>query len=242
MTQLLNRCPVLKEMLGSGSSYTLTGDSIPIHSNLPLAYAEALYEAVRRVRPSVVLEVGMAFGVSTLAILSALCDSGPNGRLISIDPHQCSGVWKGVGVAAVARAALNARHEMLEDYDYKELPRLLASGLKIDFAYIDGWHTFDYTLLDWWYVDKMLPVGGVVAFNDCGWPAIDKVIRFVLSHRRYHEMDVGLPVEFVTQGLKRELLRRLTFGDKRHWYGRVEDRYFKKDLDWEPRWDFFAPF
>jgi predicted O-methyltransferase YrrM len=242
MPRLLNRCPVLKEMLECRSTYTMAGDQIPIGSNIPLAYAEALYEAVLQIRPSVVLEVGMAFGISSLAILSALRDSTQNGKLISIDPHQCSGGWKGAGVAAVARAALNEWHEMIQDYDYNVLPRLLASGLKIDLAYIDGWHTFDYAFLDWWYVNKMLPVGGVVGFNDCGWPAIDKVIRFVLTHRKYSEIDVGLPIEFATQGRRRELLRRLTLGNKRRWYSRAEDRYFKKVADWEPQWDFFAPF
>jgi len=43
---------------------------------------------------------------------------------------------------------------MHEDFDFKVLPRLLESGKKIDFAYIDGWHTFDYTLLDWCYIDR----------------------------------------------------------------------------------------
>ncbi|HET8925038.1 MAG TPA: class I SAM-dependent methyltransferase [Candidatus Acidoferrum sp.] len=184
----------------------------------------------------------MAFGVSSLAILSGLRDGGQNGKLISIDPHQCSGGWKGAGVAAVARAALNDRHELIEDYDYNVLPRLLSSGLKIDFAYIDGWHTFDYVLLDYWYIDKMLTVGGVVGFNDCSWPAIDKVIRFVLTHRKYSEIEVGLPVEFASLSRRRELLRRLTFGDKRQWCSRVEDRYFKKGADWEPKWDFFVAF
>lgn len=242
MTQLLERCPPLKEMLSEGLAYTLAGDQIPIDSNIPLAYAEALYETVLRIQPSVVLEVGMAFGISSLAVLSALRDSNRNGRLISIDPHQVSGSWKGAGVAAVARASLAEKHELVEDYDYNVLPRLLASGLRIDFAYIDGWHTFDYALLDWWYVDKMLAIGGVVGFNDCGWPAVDKVIQFVLSHRKYNEIDVGLPREFVGQRRRRELLRRLTFGDKRRWYRRAEDRYFTKIEDWEPTWDFFSRF
>jgi hypothetical protein len=153
-----------------------------------------------------------------------------------------SSQWKGGGVTAVAKAGLSARHELIEDYDYNALPRLLASGQRVGFAYIDGWHTFDYTLLDWWYLDKMLPAGGVVGFNDCGWPAVDKAIRFVVSHRKYTEVDVGLPPEFLGHTRPRELLRRLTLGDRAKWYRRAEDRYFTKDEHWEPKWDFFAPF
>jgi predicted O-methyltransferase YrrM len=220
MGRLLDRCSILKDMIDSRLSYSQSGEQIPIHSNIPPAYAEALYETVLRADPAVVVEVGMAFGVSSLAILSALRDGNRDGKLISIDPDQSS-YWKGCGVAAIARGGFAERHKLIEDYDYNALPQLLAAGLKIDFAYIDGWHTFDYALVDWWYVDKMLTVGGMVGFNDCDWPAVDKVIKFVLSHRKYDEVDGGLPVTST---------------------GGCEDRYFKKTAHWEPNWNFFAPF
>jgi predicted O-methyltransferase YrrM len=241
MGRLLERCSILKDMMDSQIACSQSGEQIPIHSSIPPAYAEALYETVLRADPAIVVEVGMAFGASSLAILSALRDGNRDGRLISIDPTQSSD-WKGCGLAAIARAGLEKRHELIEDYDYNALPRLLAAGLKIDFAYIDGWHTFDYALVDWWYVDKMLTVDGIVGFNDCSWPAVDKIIKFVLSHRKYHEIDVGLPVTLAGWDHKRELLRRLTFGRKKEWYRRWEDRYLKKSANWEPKWDFFAPF
>ena len=143
---------------------------------------------------------------------------------------------------AIGRAGLSDRHELIEDFDFNALPRLLASELKIDFAYIDGWHTFDYALLDWWYVDKMLAANRIVGFNDCSWPAVEKVIRFINTHRKYSEIDVGLPFTVADYNRKRGLLRRLTFRPRDQSYRRVEDRYFRKVTDWEPRWDFFAPF
>lgn len=238
MSKLFKQCPVIKEILVDRSAQTLAGDRIPVHSDIGIDHAEALYETILRNRPTTVLEIGMAFGVSSLAILTALRDIGQNGRLLSIDPGQSTS-WKGCGLASIARAGLKDRHEMHEDYDYNALPRLLASGLKIDFGYIDGWHTFDYALLDWWYVDRMLKAGGIAAFNDCSWPAVEKAIDFVLSHRKYTEIDVGLPVP---RKRKQELLKFLTFGHRKV-VGKWEaDRYFRKDADWEPSWDFYAPF
>jgi predicted O-methyltransferase YrrM len=241
MSELLERCLTLREMLESRTAYTSVGEGVPLHSDIRPEYAEALYQTVLRLRPSVAIEVGMAFGVASLAILTALRDGQADGKLISIDPMQSS-QWKGGGVTAVAKAGLSDRHVLFEDYDYSVLPRLLASGSRVGFAYVDGWHTFDYTLLDWWYIDKMLPVGGVVGLNDCGWPAVEKVIRFVLTHRKYTELDVGLTPQFLDYTRPRELLRRLTHGRKETWYRRAEDRYFAKTEDWEPKWDFFAPF
>jgi predicted O-methyltransferase YrrM len=241
MSELLERCPTLGEMLDGRTGFTAAGERVPLHSEIRREYAEALYQTVLRLRPSVAIEVGMAFGVASLAILAALRDGQSDGRLISIDPNQSS-QWKGAGITAVARAGLSDRHTLFEDYDYHVLPRLLASGHQIGFAYVDGWHTFDYTLLDWWYIDKMLPVGGVVGLNDCGWTSVEKVIRFVSTHRKYTEVDVGLAPELIGYTRRRELLRRLTGGRKEQWYRRGEDRYFMKNEDWEPTWDFFAPF
>lgn len=242
MRNLLTQCPTLKNMLERGFVETPKGKRLAVDSYIPITFADALYETVLRTRPILVIEIGMAFGVSSLAILTALRDIGQNGKLISIDPWELSGSWEGGGVAAVAQAGLSESHTLIEDYDYKVLPQLLASDSKPEFAYIDGWHTFDHVLLDWWYLDKMLPVGGIVGFNDCGWPAVDKAIRFVLTHRKYKEMNVGLTVEFEKSGLKQEFLHRFLLGNERKWKRQVQDRYFEKIDNWEPKWDFFVPF
>ena len=211
MSELLERCPVLHEVLERRTA-------------ISVRHAEALFETVARMQPSVVLEIGMASGGSTLAILAALSEG--DGRLVSIDPRQSS-YWENSGRDLVTRSGFGAHHELIEDFDYNALPRLLSAGRHVDLAYIDGWHTFDHAFLDWWYVDKMLSVGGIVGFNDCGWPAVDKVIRFVLGHRKYTEIDVGLPKRSVGPIFRRR---------------QSQDRYFSKDEEWEPRWDFYAPF
>jgi len=79
---------------------------------------------------------------------------------------------------------------LLEGPSHLMLPGLLERGVKLDLAFIDGWHTFDYTLLDFFYIDKMLRPGGVVLLHDQSWPSKQKVIRFIMTHRRYKELPV----------------------------------------------------
>jgi predicted O-methyltransferase YrrM len=81
-------------MIDTRTGHTPFGHPVQVHSNIRLEFAEALYQTVRRLRPLVTIEVGMAFGVASLAILRALRDSGSDGRLISIDPNQTS-EWQG---------------------------------------------------------------------------------------------------------------------------------------------------
>jgi len=176
----------------------------------------------------------MAFGIASLAILAALRDNGPEGKLISIDPSQ-SGAWGNIGVHNVEQAGHAGRHSLMEQYDFIALPVLLMNETEVEFAYIDGWHTFDYTLLDFFYIDKMLKKNGVVGFNDCGWPAVNRSIRYVLSHRRYEEMNVGLAKKYLSRSLVRTA-RNLLTGTT------TSDRYFKKLDQWEPNWDYYEAF
>jgi predicted O-methyltransferase YrrM len=251
VSSLLGECPVLREIFARGVSVSPSGVQASVHSNLTVDTAEALYHAVLTNRPSIVIEIGMAFGVASLAILSALHRVGGCGRLISVDPNQSTD-WKACGVAAVERAGFKERHTLIEDFDYAALPRLLGSGQRANFAFIDGWHTFDYTLLDFWYLDKMLEVGGIVAFDDCRFPAVHKTIRFVESHRKYEEIDVGLPVATEDYSGLRGPVKRLiglrALNEFRRLTGRPTgiytpaNRYFRKVEQWEPTWQFFTEF
>lgn len=241
LVSLLETNPVVREIFNTKLVHTLKGEPVPLDSNLDDQAAEALFRHVCVQKPRIAVEVGMANGISTLAILTALENNGGEGRLISIDPNQ-STQWRNCGRASVQRAGLVHRHTVMEEADWKALPRLLEQFTTVDFGYIDGWHTFDYVLLDFLYLDKLMPVDGVVAFNDCGWPAVEKVIRFVETHRHYHELDVGLPKTYARPSGLRDILRALKYGRLGAYFLRREDRYFRKTEVWEPGWGFYSKF
>ena len=148
-------------------------------------------------------------------------------------------------------------HRLIEDFDYLALPDLLRAGERFDIAYIDGWHTFDYTLLDLFYIDRMLDAGGVVGINDCGFAAVDAAVRFLVTHRDYVELPLNRPRSQVTmRGNGRVLPRGIgrvvsvipdEWGSFLAWVmkGRIvrsEDRYFEKRSASEPEWDFYKYF
>ena len=77
---------------------------------------------------------------------------------------------------------------MVEFYNlpsYRALSALEAKGRKVKLAFIDGWHTFDYVLVDFFLIDKMLEVGGIVVFDDANWPSIRKVCRYIATNQPY---------------------------------------------------------
>lgn len=251
MTTLLDANPVLQGMYRDGRVERPDGTTMELHSRLTPTHAEALYQLVLAERPTHVVEVGMAFGASTLAILTALAELGGDRRLVSLDPMQHS-LWEGVGVHSVQRAGFADLHELREAPDYLGLPDLVREGFEAGFAYIDGWHTFDYTLLDAFYADRLLLPGGVMGFNDCDMPAVTRVLRFLTSHRRYEPVDAGLePAYAVPPGrLARAawaIGRRAPLGARPNVVQRAvglraDDQYLRKLETWEPEWDFYADF
>jgi predicted O-methyltransferase YrrM len=237
---LLERNPVLREMFATGVTPGERGHLRPLNPTaIEQEEAEVLYRVVLEERPAVCVEIGFAYGVSALAILTALVEAEgqlhllaragaaaglglrPDRRLISIDPNQKKS-FGNAGLEAVRRAGLGGRHELIEKESQLALPALVDSGLEIGLGYIDGWHTFDGTLLDFWFLDRLLRPNGIVAFNDCNLPAVDRVIGFVHTHRRYAELDVR---EFLPPQVRR-----------------FSDRYFRKIEDWNPEWNFYEPF
>jgi len=247
-SELFARAPALASILETGETVDQTGATVQLRSNVPAAFAEALYRTMRAENVSRALEVGMACGVSSLAIMAGLADR-PGATLVSIDPNQSTD-WKRAGRGAVERAGFGTRHRLIEQPSYLSLPQLLADVTTLDFVYIDGWHTFDYTLLDFFFADRMLRPGGIVAFNDCSWPAIDKAIRFVKTHRKYEEIDVGLektPVVPPWESRRVKLVRgcEAALGLPSRYrvgLGFAQDRYFRKTATWEPTWNFYEDF
>lgn len=155
---------------------------------IPRDEGDYLYSLVRLLRPNVSIEVGMANGLSSVFIAQALQDNGA-GRHIAIDPFQSSD-WGGAGLAMVEKAGLAPLVELMELPSHQALPEIERSGVKAQFAFIDGSHLFDYVLTDFLCVDRLLDVGGLIAFDDSDWPAIESVIRYAITNRHY---EVAFP-------------------------------------------------
>ncbi|MBN1514740.1 MAG: class I SAM-dependent methyltransferase [Phycisphaerae bacterium] len=177
--------PVLQEILATGQVNPGNGQpSVSIRSGILPAEGAYLQQIIRDIDARVTLEVGLAFGVSALFI----CDAVPptsESRHYVMDPHQHKQAWRGLGVLNLERAGFMDRVSFHEQPAHAVLPQLEEQGLRVDFAFIDGRHMFDYALVDFFLIDRLLRVGGVVAFDDACWESVWKVVRFVIRNRAY---------------------------------------------------------
>lgn len=219
-------CSPLTEALANGIVQHPDGRSIPVKANISVPEAIALHNFIIKERPQRVIEIGMAYGVSTLAILSALEANG-QGELISLDPYINWDTANQIALHQVARAGLGHRHQHRREPSYLGLTQLIREQFVADFIYIDGNHNFDYAFTDFFIADKTVKTGGVIAFNDAGWRSVFRVINFVRKYRKYEELEVGLPNEYKGRNPIATLVRWIQGRNGR-------DCYLRKLEDWEP--------
>lgn len=121
------------------------------------------------------LEIGCAYGFSSLHIAGALAGR-PGAHHVIIDPME-STTWNGIGTANLDRAGVDF-YELREESSEIALPDLLKTGAEFDLVFIDGWHTFDQTLVDMYYANRLVKVGGYILVDDANWVSVSKAISY----------------------------------------------------------------
>ena len=151
----------------------LDNNILKINSAIKSQEGYFIRDIIHRYNCKSCLEVGMAFGVSAMYILSSSKDI----TLISIDPFQ-STQWNNCGKKLLQLCNLQARHKLMEEKSFIALPKLLDKH-KFDFIFIDGWHTFDYTLIDFFYSLELLKDDGIIIIDDALHKGVGKCVKYI---------------------------------------------------------------
>jgi predicted O-methyltransferase YrrM len=115
---------------------------------------------VKLKKPSTIVEVGTAFGVSGMYWLSGL-ESNDHGRLVTFEPNR---IW-----AEIARRNLSAigkRFQLVIGTFEENLDSYLGGEDKIDIAFIDAIHTSEWVVPQFNLVAERLASGGLILFDD----------------------------------------------------------------------------
>lgn len=183
--------PLLASILATGVVHAKDGTPRPIHSQISREEGEFVEGVIRKLKPRRSIEIGCAYGVSSLFICGALAEVGSE-QYVIVDPYQLGSNYdgpdsgyEGIGLENIRRAGFAELVEFIGEISYQCLPRLVAEKRKFDFAFVDGMHTFDYAFVDFFFIDKMLNVGGVIVFDDLNYPSIRKLCRYILRNLPY---------------------------------------------------------
>ncbi|MDQ4086456.1 MAG: class I SAM-dependent methyltransferase [Pseudomonadota bacterium] len=160
------------------------GNTYPLRANIDPLEGRFIADLIAR-HPAIksTAEVGCAYGLSSLHICEAI-QGRAGAHHVIVDPFQNTN-WKGIGVSNLRRSGIDF-FELIEEGSEFALPRLAKERRgTFDFVFIDGWHTFDHTLIDLFYANLMIKVGGIIVIDDCSKPAVAKAVTYVSRYPAY---------------------------------------------------------
>ena len=157
---------------------------------LPAADCDILRDTLIAERARVVIEIGLAYGSSALAIGEALCSTGmADVSHVVIDPFQAT-AYDNVGRDALVAAGLADQTRFVNEASSLVLPRLAADGLTADAAFVDGSHRFHEVFVDLYYLRKLCP-GGLVILDDAAWPSVAAALRYFDVNLGWRPVSIG---------------------------------------------------
>lgn len=129
-------------------------------------------------RAGTVVEIGLAYGSSALAIGEALARvARPNPRHIIIDPFQES-IWSNVGWDLVRAVGLDSIARLVLAPSSTALPQLVTEGFVADAAFVDGSHRFHEVFVDLYFLRKIVRPGGLIVMDDHSKPPVRTAARY----------------------------------------------------------------
>ena len=145
---------------------------------LPAADADTLRDVLVADGVHVVIEVGLAYGSSALAIGEALVLTGEaEASHIVIDPFQAT-AYDDVGRDALNAAGLAAQTTFIEEASSIVLARLAGAGLTADAAFVDGSHRFHEVFVDLYFLRQLVRPGGLIVLDDAALPSVATALRY----------------------------------------------------------------
>jgi len=174
----------------------LVGDDGVPRPIRPTGIAPEVGEALRGVARSAgalhTVEVGLAFGLSTLFIAEALLQAGDlAAHHYAVDPLQ-ELLFGNAGLRSIKAAGIDDLVTHIDLSSDIALPRLLEERRgQFDLAFVDGAHWFDYAFVDTFFCIQLVKPGGLVILDDTWMPGPQLVVRYMVTNLGCTEVTDG---------------------------------------------------
>jgi len=129
------------------------------------------------------IETGLAYGRSAFAIMNAT--KQPH---VAIDRFQHI-VYKGLGLKNLSQNGIDMTRLIFEE-EFSEIAlpqKIKKESEKYGFAFIDADHSFEAAFIDFFYLSKLVRVGGVIAIHDTWLKSIQQLRSFIIKNQDHFD-------------------------------------------------------
>jgi predicted O-methyltransferase YrrM len=175
---------LIEKIFSSNMIQDENGNSFKLAGSIDRTEGDYIYSIINENKKITrTLEIGCGYGISSLFICSAM-NYRENAKHTIIDPYQYSD-YNGIGIANLKR--INCTNfNLIEEQSEFALPELAKTQAgSFDFILIDGWHSFDHTLLDLFYSNLLLKIGGYLVVDDCRLPSVATAVAYFSKYPAY---------------------------------------------------------
>ncbi len=158
--------------------------------SLPDEDCDVLRDVLIAENARVVIEIGLAYGASALAIGEALvAQEHENPVHVVIDAYQHH--FGDAGWEALSAAGLTTVSILLRERSQLALARLASEGFTADAAFVDGSHLFHNVFVDLYFLGELVRPGGLLVLDDCQWPSVATAVRYFQINLGWKPTAIG---------------------------------------------------
>ena len=128
-----------------------------------------MYKLCREVKPKATLEIGLAYGFSTVYFLAAIREND-FGHHTAVDPFQSH--YHGIGWRQTRSLGMSDSFRFIEEKSVPALVHFADRGETLEVIFIDGNHRFDNVFVDFTLSAELCPMGGCITLDDMWMPSI----------------------------------------------------------------------
>jgi predicted O-methyltransferase YrrM len=160
--------------------------------SLPNTECDTLRDLLVAEHAHVVMEIGLAYGNSALAIGEALlCRRQQDPQQVIIDAYQH--LFQNAGWEAIVAAGLSNVCTLLTERSQLALPRLVAEDFVADAAFVDGSHVFHNVFVDLYFLRELVRPGGLIVLDDYQWPSVATAVRYFEVNTGWQSQPIAQP-------------------------------------------------
>jgi predicted O-methyltransferase YrrM len=160
--------------------------------SLPLLDCDALRDLLIAEQARVVIEIGLAYGSSALAIGEALVSQGTSDvKLVIIDAYQHH--FRNGGGEAINAAGLSEVCTLVTDRSQLVLPGLVSEGFVADAAFVDGSHIFHNLFVDLYFLRELVRPSGLIIMDDCQWQSVATAVGYFEVNTGWRRQAIDQP-------------------------------------------------
>jgi|SRR5690242_3398888 len=177
----------LEEIFRLGTMATgIEGERVLLNSHTPMEQGLFIQKIYDTIKPERSLEIGFAMGISTMFILEKCREYKRNNKChIVIEPYS----WGPAAMFNITKEGLDKYVDLRNELSDRILPQMYLDNERIQMAYVDTTKVFDTVLQDFYFIDKILDVGGVIIIDDATCGGVGTVVRFINTLPHYQVME-----------------------------------------------------